>query len=255
MEEAEAATSHSAAEAPRSPPRLLRGAEEQIRVRRKTLEAVLEQCQRALELLKNTDLDPDPDAVDADEEGKRREEEEWEEGLPLQSLAASDCETDELCQLLKSKVESPNFLEKIGSVHTSVAQTIHDDNSSWDMISADDLWEDKHVVGENESDQDDYVLVRQEDIVDGIACFMAAYLLSLKQTKELTPNQLQEALSKTFSVKKKKGRLQKTWDKSKVVYNVASWSATAIGIYQNPAILKAASVAFWSSCRVISKLF
>lgn len=224
-------------------------------MRRTTLEAVLEQCQRALELLKNTDLDPDPDAVDADEEGKRREEEEWEEGLPLQSPAASDCETDELCQLLKSKVESPNFLEKLGSAHKSVAQTIHDDNSSWDMVSADDLWEDKHVVGENESDQDDYVLVRQEDIVDGIACFMAAYLLSLKQTKELTPNQLQEALSKTFSVKKKKNRLQKAWDRSKVVYNVASWSATAIGIYQNPAILKAASVAFWSSCRVISKLF
>lgn len=58
-----------------------------------------------------------------------------------------------------------------------------DDNSSWDMVSADDLWEDKHVVGENELDQDDYVHVRQEDIVDGIACFMAAYLLSLKQTK------------------------------------------------------------------------
>ncbi|XP_010916672.1 uncharacterized protein [Elaeis guineensis] len=255
MEEAEAATLHSATEAPRSPPRLHRGAEEQIRVRRKTLEAVLEQCQRALELLKNTDLDPDPAAVGADEEEQRREEEEWEEGLPLQSSAASDCETDELCQLLKSKVESPNFLEKLGSVHKPVAQTIHDDNSSWDMVSADDLWEDKHAVGENESDQDDYVLVRQEDIVDGIACFMAAYLLSLKQTKELTPNQLQEALSKTFSEKRKKSRLQKAWDRSKVVYNVASWSATAIGIYQNPAILKAASVAFWSSCGVISKLF
>ncbi|XP_008795173.1 uncharacterized protein LOC103710994 isoform X2 [Phoenix dactylifera] len=257
MEEAdaEAATSHSATAAPRRPPRLRGGAEEQIRVRRKTLEAVLEQCQRALELLKNADLDPDPDAVDADEEGKRREEEVWEEGLPLQSPAASDCETDELCQLLKSKVESPNFLEKLGSVHMSVAQTSHDDNSSWDMVSADDLWEDELVVGETESDQDDYVLVRQVDIVDGMACFMAAYLLSLEQTKELTPNQLQEALSKTFSVKKKKSRLQKAWNRSKVVYNVASWSATAVGVYQNPAILKAASVALWSSCGVISKLF
>jgi hypothetical protein len=33
-------------------------------------------------------------------------------------------------------------------------------------------------------DSDDgYVLVKQEDVVDGISCFMAAYLLSLKQTK------------------------------------------------------------------------
>ncbi|MQM13802.1 hypothetical protein Taro_046728 [Colocasia esculenta] len=34
----------------------------------------------------------------------------------------------------------------------------------------------------NEED-DDYVLVKQEDIVDAISCFMAAYLLSLKETK------------------------------------------------------------------------
>lgn len=37
------------------------------------------------------------------------------------------------------------------------------------------------------------------------------------------------ALSKTFSVKKKKGKLRKAWDGSKVIYNVASWGATAIG--------------------------
>jgi hypothetical protein len=47
--------------------------------------------------------------------------------------------------------------------------------------------------------------------------------------QDLTPNQLQDALSKTFSVKKKKGKLLKAWDGSKVIYNVASWGATAIG--------------------------
>lgn len=45
------------------------------------------------------------------------------------------------------------------------------------MVSENDLWEG------SELDQEDFVLVRQEDIVEGIACFMAAYLLSLKQTK------------------------------------------------------------------------
>lgn len=47
------------------------------------------------------------------------------------------------------------------------------------MVSENDLWEGENI----ESEEEDYVLVRQEDIVDGIACFMAAYLLSLKQTK------------------------------------------------------------------------
>ena len=47
------------------------------------------------------------------------------------------------------------------------------------MVNANDLWPDEDI----DLDQEDYVLVRQEDIVEGIACFMAAYLLSLKQTK------------------------------------------------------------------------
>ena len=57
-----------------------------------------------------------------------------------------------------------------------------DESASWDMVSSRDLWEDKHT-SLDESDQDGYVLVKQEDIVEGIACFMAAYLLSLEQAK------------------------------------------------------------------------
>ncbi|WOK93436.1 hypothetical protein Cni_G02133 [Canna indica] len=236
--------------------------EEQIRVKRRALEAVLENCRRALELLENPNLDPDTAAVadEPDNEGDAHEVPASEpagedEGLPTPSQSVTNTDADELCAILKSKVESPDFLEKLGNIQTSVYQNCHDDNASWDLVSATDSWDDKHFDGEDDSDPDGYVLVRQEDIVDGIACFMAAYLLSLKETKELTPNQLQDALCKTFSAKKKKSRLRKAWDGSKVIYNVASWGATAIGIYQNPAIFEAATVAFWSSCRVISKLF
>ncbi|KAL9315828.1 hypothetical protein ACSQ67_016829 [Phaseolus vulgaris] len=131
----------------------------------------------------------------------------------------------QLCDLIKSRVECPDFLEKLEYAQASVSLNAAEEGNSWDFVSENDLWE-----GEDANlDQEDYVLVKQEDIVEGIACFMAAYLLSLKQTKDLTPNQLQDALSKTFSVKKKKGKLRKAWDGSKVVYNVASWGATAIG--------------------------
>ncbi|PKA55424.1 hypothetical protein AXF42_Ash006626 [Apostasia shenzhenica] len=218
------------------------GSAEEVRVRRKTLEAVLKQCQRSLELLKKAEVDGDLAEEEVDDGTNRSD-----------TPSAVDEEADELCDLLKSRVESQVFLEKLGSMHMSVSNNISDD-STWDLITPKDLWDDKHILVDNESDEDGYVLVRQEDIVDGIACFMAAYLLSLKDSKELTPNQLQEALCKTFSVKKKKSKLRKAWDGSKVIYNVASWSATAIGIYQNPALLRAASVAFSTSCRLISKL-
>ena len=62
-------------------------------------------------------------------------------------------------------------------IHVTVDETI-----SWDIISAADIWDDKSMNVSDDS-EDGYVLVKQEDIVDGIASFMAAYLLSLKQTK------------------------------------------------------------------------
>ncbi|KAG5065769.1 hypothetical protein HKD37_04G009802 [Glycine soja] len=208
-----------------------------LRVKRKTLEAVLLQCQRALELINATSST----AADVDEEDSEVEGE---------ATASADPDADELCDLLKSRVECPAFLQQLECAQASVSQNIDEEGNSWDMVSKNDLWEGERA----DSEQEDYVLVRQEDIVEGIACFMAAYLLSLKQTKDLTPIQLQSALSKTFSVKKKKGKLRKAWDGSKVIYNVASWGATAIGIYQNPVILGAATKAFWTSCHVISKL-
>lgn len=211
-----------------------------VRVKRKTLQTVLEQCQRALELINNASSDDDDDDENDDVSDSNQ-----------QSLPSTppDPEADQLCDLLKSRLECPDFLDKLECAQASVYQNTTEEGNSWDLVSENDLWEDVDT-----SDEEDYVLVRQDDIVDGIACFMAAYLLSLKKTKDLTPNQLQDALSKTFSVKKKKGKLRKAWDGSKVIYNVASWGATAIGIYQNPVILRAATKAFWTSCQVISKL-
>ncbi|XP_057973116.1 uncharacterized protein LOC131161392 isoform X2 [Malania oleifera] len=225
-----------------------RGTEERDQVRmkmkRKTLQAVLQQCQRALELLSDGGGVGGDDSDGADDVAEVGEGERGEGS----SSGCGDRETDELCDLLKSRVECPDFLEKLENAQVPVPQNMAEEGSSWDMVSENELSEGENI------DSEDYVLVRQEDIVDGIASFMAAYLLSFKQTKELTPNQLQEALSKTFSVKKKKGKLRKAWDGSKVIYNVASWGATAIGIYQNPVLFKAATTAFWTSCDVISKL-
>lgn len=220
-----------------------------FRVKRKTLEAVLNQCQRALELLSTTgrieDDDESGDEVVDDDDSAGSSS-----GRRGSSPQPQDGEADLLCSILKSRVECPDFLEKLESAQVSVPQNLPEENSSWDVVSENDLWEGGNIVPD-----EDYVLVRQDDIVDGIACFMAAYLLSLKETKDLSPKQLQDALCKTFSMKKQKGKLRKAWDGSKVIYNVASWGATAIGIYQNPAILRVASAAFWTSCNVISKLF
>ncbi|XP_009137463.1 uncharacterized protein LOC103861497 isoform X2 [Brassica rapa] len=220
-----------------------------IRVKRKTLQNLLEDCQRALELLNLTETGPGGDGIEASgsQEDNNSDSPEREEEFSSSSSDQGDPETDKLYDLIKSRVEGHDFREKIELAQVSLLQDLPDGSSTWDVVSEDDVW------GEGET-EDDYVVVREEDIADGIACFMATYLSSLKQTKDISPDQLQKALSTMFSVKKRKGKLRKAWEGSKVIYNVASWSATAIGIYQNPMILSIASKAFWVSCKAISKL-
>ncbi|KAL0426912.1 UNVERIFIED_CONTAM: hypothetical protein Slati_2866000 [Sesamum latifolium] len=183
---------------------------------------MLQQCQLALQQLASG-CNVDDDDGDDDDDG----ESDVPQDSGDTSSAPASCETDttEFYDLLKSRVECADFLKKLENARATLPENIAEEGSSWDMVSENDLWEGGNV----DLDPEDYVLVGQEDITDGIASFMAAYLLSLKQTKELTPNQLQAALSKTFSLKKKKGKLRKAWDGSKVIYNVASWGATAIG--------------------------
>ena len=67
---------------------------------------------------------------------------------------------------------------------SAITRVTVDETISWDIVSAADIWDDKSINVSDDS-EDGYVLVKQEDIVDGIACFMAAYLLSLKETKVL----------------------------------------------------------------------
>ncbi|KAG0544051.1 hypothetical protein BDA96_02G241600 [Sorghum bicolor] len=226
------------------------------RVRKRALEEVLEQVQRAVEMLRDADADLgvslSEDTAAAPPEGE--EDRKGHVGVDGDDVATSasvasdsDYETAQMCDLLKSKVGSLEFLQKLNGIQKSVHQnSAVEPDTSWDIIKSVDLWEDGDL-------DDGYVLVKQEDVVDGITSFMAAYLLSLKGTKDLSPDQLQKALRKTFSAEKKKSKIRKAWDGTKVIYNVASWGATAVGVYNNRALLTVATTAFRTSCRVISK--
>ncbi|KAH9321639.1 hypothetical protein KI387_016278, partial [Taxus chinensis] len=196
-----------------------------IRVRRKTVQDVLEECQRTFELLR---------AYGFQEEEEEEDEEEGSGGAAqADGVQCTVSDKAQLCDLLKSRVESPAFLDKVETLHASIAQGIFeraaDEANSWDLVTETDLLEGEYNDARNSLDQESYVLVRQEDILEGIACFMATYLSTVKDTKDLSPKQLQKALSKTFSVKKRKGKLRMMWDSSKVIYNVVSWGATAVG--------------------------
>lgn len=161
---------------------------------------------------------------------------------------------DQLFSRLEAKISSPNFLEILGSIHVSPAKAsmeTQDDQGSWDFISEKDLildLEDSRNCLKPES----YVLVNQEDIIEGMACFMARYVSSLPQLKDLSPKQLQTALKKVLGAPRQ-GRLRRLWSGSKFLYTAASWSATAASLYNNPVLVQAASTAFWTSLQLVTK--
>ncbi|KAF8677795.1 hypothetical protein HU200_046464 [Digitaria exilis] len=140
-----------------SPAAARRWSPEVRRVRKRALEEVLEQVQRAVEMLRDADADLGVSLSESEDAAAAAPEGEDREGG--------------MCDLLKSKVESLDFLKKLNGVQKSVYQdgaattvfkkgsplvfgTVEPD-SSWDIIKAVDLWED--------GDPDDgYVLVKQE---------------------------------------------------------------------------------------------
>ncbi|EAZ45035.1 hypothetical protein OsJ_29673 [Oryza sativa Japonica Group] len=245
-----------------------------MRLRREALESVLEELRRALDELRECgELGvplPDPEGAVNDGGGGEEQPDNEEEGGggggsgggndddSAASLAGgSDGETDKLCDLLKSTFESPNFFQKVDEIQKSLYQNdAVEQDPSWDIVKAVDLWEDDDLG-------DGYVLVKNDDATEGMAFFIATYISSLKTANECSPDQIRKvlklliillpALKKTFSSRKRKGKLRKAWNGTKVIYNVDSWSATAIGIYHNQAILKVATTAFRTSCSVISK--
>ncbi|KAM3258062.1 hypothetical protein ACQJBY_050043 [Aegilops geniculata] len=236
-------TSSPAAPPPRRPPT-------KVRLRRQRLEAFLQELRQTLDGLGDADLGASLSDVDAGSEAPGYGDSEGgddDDGDSTASMASdSDRATDQVFDLLKSRFESPEFLQEFHEIQKSVCQNgAVELDKSWDVIKAGDVWED--------DDDNGYVLVKPEDAAEGIAFFVATYLSTLTKTKELSPDRLQKALKKTFSAEKRKGKLRKAWDGTKVIYNVASWGATAVGIYNNQAILKAAGTAIQMSWRVVSK--
>uniref|UniRef100_A0A0D9XEL7 Uncharacterized protein n=1 Tax=Leersia perrieri TaxID=77586 RepID=A0A0D9XEL7_9ORYZ len=234
-------SSSPVAAARRSPPRM--------RLRREALESLLEELRRSLDEMREGE--PGASLPDSERavDGGGEEPPDNEEGGggsgggdddAATSLAGdSDGETDQICDLLKSTFESPDFFQKVDEIQKSFYQNdAVEQDTSWNIVKAVDLWEGDDL-------DDGYVLVKNDDATEGLAYFVATYISSLKTANV--------ALKKTFSARKRKGKLRKAWDGTKVIYNVASWSATAIGIYHNQAILKVATTAFRTSCSVISK--
>ncbi|CAM6127674.1 unnamed protein product [Calypogeia fissa] len=186
----------------------------------------------------------------------------------VESLHLSRESSVDLYDQLKKRVESPAFLQKLkalpradGEDSSGVMKTEDDvfvnpnsEDPNWWLLVDDDFLSSECKFEKDDLDSDGYVVVNQDDFVDGIASCLAKYLSSMPQAKNMSPKDLQKTILKAFNQAEKKGRIRKLWETCKMLYTATSWGATVFGLYRHPVVLQAASMAVWTTCSLVLAL-
>ena len=95
-----------------------------------------------------------------------------------------------------------------------------------------------------------YVLVSRDDVVDAVAHFIASYVASLPQARDLSPEALRTALATTLG-ELRRGKIKKIWSWGRWLYRAAALSYGAFGAYTNPWLARAVLAALWTSAKVM----
>ena len=90
----------------------------------------------------------------------------------------------------------------------------------------------------------------EQDVVDAVASFIAAYMLEQPESRGMSPEKLQAALALTFK-ELRKGRMQSLWAWGRTLYRYGAVGYGAYGLYSNPWVARASLQALWACAKVI----
>ncbi|PKA49130.1 hypothetical protein AXF42_Ash010815 [Apostasia shenzhenica] len=102
-------------------------------------------------------------------------------------------------------------------------------------------------------DKENYVVISEENVVDGIANFIARCILENPKSKVISPQELQKAVSKALGDIKGRSILKSLWDAGIVIYTLSTWGIFLAGLYKHRAIVKAAGKGVHTSTKFILK--
>ncbi|KAK7275662.1 hypothetical protein RIF29_16783 [Crotalaria pallida] len=102
-------------------------------------------------------------------------------------------------------------------------------------------------------DDDSYLVINEEVVVDGVANFMARCVLSNPNALKLSPEELQKTLSKALAGTSKLEKLLDIWDAGKLFYALSTWGLALAGLYQSRAALRIAARGIHSGSKLALK--
>lgn len=100
-------------------------------------------------------------------------------------------------------------------------------------------------------DDETYIIVSEEHVVEGVANFMARCILSNPKAQNLTPEELQKTLSQALAGMNKFEKMLHIWHAGKMFYALSTWGLALTGLYQSRAILKLAAKGAHATGKVV----
>ncbi|KAJ8498577.1 hypothetical protein OPV22_009129 [Ensete ventricosum] len=102
-------------------------------------------------------------------------------------------------------------------------------------------------------DNENYVIISEENVIDGISNFIARCILEHPKSKILSPEELQKAVVRAMGNTKDRRKWKDIWEAGKVIYTLSTWGIALAGLYSNRAILKAAARGVSASANFVLK--
>ncbi|KAJ4967345.1 hypothetical protein NE237_019194 [Protea cynaroides] len=180
-----------------------------------------------------------------------------------------DCPPD-LYKRLVTTVDSKKFLSKLESLRQE-SLDVASNNFPFKEVTGADLhtveimvnldreepswwvWVSGEMISEERSglDNENYMIVGEEHVVEGVANFMARCILSNPKAKKLSPEELQKIVAKALGGVNKLEKMLSIWHAGKMFYALSTWGLALSGLWRHRAILKAAAKGVQASSKMV----
>ncbi|KAH0906004.1 hypothetical protein HID58_037831 [Brassica napus] len=196
------------------------------------------------------------------------------ETLAESAALSPDCPKDvSIYARLVSMVTSRDFLARLESLRQALShgtqnqfpfkepteddvQTVevlieidHQEPSWWVLVTDDMI--PSNVEEKSAIDNDHYIVVNEEHVVDAVAHFLAKCIMSNPKAKILKPEELQKILAQEVSALSKVGRVVDIWHAGKMFYTFSTWGLAFGGLYQARGALKIAAKGVHATSKVV----
>ncbi|KAH9607954.1 hypothetical protein KSS87_000183 [Heliosperma pusillum] len=102
-------------------------------------------------------------------------------------------------------------------------------------------------------DDESYVVVCEEHIVDGVANFLARCIVSNPKLQKMAPEQLQKTLTKSLGGFNKVEKMLTIWHAGKMFCALSTWGLALAGLYQSRTVLKLAAHGVHTTSKLVLK--